>query len=363
MMRLLLTIGLIAPAAFLFIELRDSIEDRQATASRELLGVEYLRGLEPVATALAAAQSAAIAGASNAIDAANATLQERITAAAQTDARIGVTLGVSERWTNLRGAIEALPRRTEPRALYTAYHDVMDLELALVARVADLSGLAVDASPDAYYLHRAVTTDLPELTVSTGRLADVAALNQPGTGTISVVDLAGFVELQEDASDAAASLVRSMETAATGTTDATLVNNVFAPLDAVRADLDQLAGAGSSITDGQVSPVDAQVIATLRTNLAKAASGLAESVFNQLSTQLTARRDGAGRDRQYATIAAVMLFILGLFPALAGTRDLLRVQRDRRARERHENAEPIGPGPQWSREPVGAGRERAGAAR
>jgi hypothetical protein len=360
---MLLTIGLIAPAAFLFIELRNSIEDRQATASRELLGVEYLRALEPVASALAEAQSAAIAGASNAVDAANATLRERIADAAETNARIGVTLGVSERWTNLRGAIEALPRRGEPRALYSAYHDALDLELALVARVAELSGLAVDASPDAYYLHRAVTTDLPELTASTSRLADVAALNQSGTGTLSVVDLAGLVELQEDAGHAAASLVRSMETAATGTTDATLVNNVFAPLDGVRADLDQLSGAGSSITDGQVSPVDAEVLSTLRTNLAKAASGLAASIFDQLTAQLTARRDGAGRDRQYAVIAVTMLVVLSLFPTFAGTRDLLRVQRDQRARERLENAEPIGPGPQWSREPVGAGRERAGAAR
>jgi hypothetical protein len=362
-MRILLTIGLIAPAAFLFIELRQSIEDRQATATRELLGVEYLRGLEPVASALAEAQSAAIGGASTAIDAANATLQQRIDAAAETNARIGVILGVSERWTNLRGAIEALPHRGDARALYTAYHDVMDLEVALVARVGELSGLAADASADAYYLHRAVTTDLPELTVSTGRLADVAALSQSGTGTLSVVDLAGLVELQEDASDAAASLIRSMEKAATGTTDATLVNNVFTPLDGLRADLDQLAAAGGSITDGQVSAVDAEVISTLRTNLAKAASTLAASVLDQLRAQLTARRDGAGRERQYAIIAVAMLFALSVFPAIAGLRDLLRVQRDRRARERLENAEPIGPGPQWSREPVAAGRERAGAAR
>jgi hypothetical protein len=360
-MRIFLTIGLIAPAVFLFIELRDSIEVRQATASRELLGVEYLRALEPLASALAEAQSAAIAGASVAIDATNATLQERIATTADVDARIGVALGVSERWTNLRRAMEALPRRGEPRTLYTGYHDVMDLELALVSRVAQLSGLSVDANADTHYLHRAVTVDLPELTVATGRLADLAEINQ--TATLGVVDLAELVELQEDAAKAAAHLVESMETAASGTTDSTLVNNVFAPLDAVRGDLDRLAAAGGSITDGKVTAVDAEVIATLRTNLAKAASTLATSIFDQLSSQLTGRRDGADRDRLYVVIAVSVLVALALLPAAAGTRDLLRLQRDQRARERLENAEPIGPGPQWSREPAGLGRERAGAAR
>ena len=63
-LRLLLTMGLVAPAAFLFVELVDYIDTVESTASRELLGVEYLRGLEPVAGALGAVQTAVVSGAS-----------------------------------------------------------------------------------------------------------------------------------------------------------------------------------------------------------------------------------------------------------------------------------------------------------
>src|SRR5262245_31858425 len=77
-MRILLTIGLIAPAAFLFIDLRNYIDVRASASVRELLGVEYLRALEPLGTALGETQAAVISAASASIDAAGKRLEERI---------------------------------------------------------------------------------------------------------------------------------------------------------------------------------------------------------------------------------------------------------------------------------------------
>jgi Asp-tRNA(Asn)/Glu-tRNA(Gln) amidotransferase A subunit family amidase len=179
----------------------------------------------------------------------------------------------------------------------------------------------------------------------------------------TVTDLASMLELREDAIGAGAELVEAMEAAATATADNQLVGNVFASLDAVRGDLDQLASATGAVTDGDVTAVDAQVVVTMRGNLTKAASTLSTAIFDQLTSQLTERRAAAERDRQLATAALALVILLALFPTGTGLRDLLRYQRERRARERSDEEPPIGPGPQWTRETAVAGRERAGAAR
>jgi hypothetical protein len=359
--RVLLTIGLITPAAYLFLEQRNDIDARESTASRELLGVEYLRALEPLGVALGTARSAVLGGASADIDAAGKELTTRIEAVASVDQRVGAELGVRERWTFLRGQIEALPTRGERRLTYTSYVDVLELEVELVNRVALASGLVVDQSVDALRLQLAVTDQLPEITAVTGQLADLAELNK-GVPVV-VTDLASMLELREDAIGAGAELVEAMEAAATATTDNQLVGNVFASLDAVRGDLDQLAPATGAVTDGDVTAVDAQVVVTMRGNLTKAASTLSTAIFDQLTGQLTERKAAAERDRQFATAALALVILLALFPTGTGLRDLLRHLRERRARERLDEEPPIGPGPQWTRETAVAGRERAGAAR
>ena len=360
-MRILLTISLIAPAAFLFIELWNFIDVRESASARELQGVEYLRALEPLGTALGETQTAVIGGSSANTDAAGKTLEERIAGVASVDARIGGALGVHERWVNLRTQIEALPKRGDPRGLYTNSADGTALQVALVERIAQASGLAVDPDADLFALHSAVTTDLPELTVATGRLADLTTLNQ--RAHLSVADIAAMQNLLGQANAAGAHLVAATETAATATTNNTLVSTVFAPLDKVRGDLGQLAAQGDTLFDGQVTPADAQVFNTLRGNLALAASRLSTSIFDQLTIQLTQRRDSAGRDGEYATIALGLVILLALLPSARGVLDLLRYRRERRAFRRLDEEPPIGPGPQWTRGAGGTVRERAGATR
>jgi hypothetical protein len=360
-LRMLLTMGLIAPAAFLFMELRNFIDVRASASVRELQGVEYLRALEPLGTALGETQTAVISGLSASTDAAGKTLEERIAGVASVDERNGGALGVHARWVNLRTQIDALPKRGDPRALYTSYADVTALQVALVERIAQASGLAVDPDADLFALHSAVTTYLPELTVATGRLADLATLNQ--LAQLSVADTAAMQNLLGEANAAGAHLVAATETAASVTTDNTLVSNVFAPLDTVRGDLGRLTAQGGTLFDGQVTHADAQVFNTLREDLALAASKLSTSIFDQLTIQLTQRRDSAGRNGEYTTIALGLVILLALLPSVRGVLDLLRYRRERRAFRRPDEEPPIDPRPQWTRAAVGTARERAGAAR
>jgi hypothetical protein len=361
MMRILLTLGLIAPTAFLFIEAQNSIDVRESASARELQGVEYLRALEPLGTALGEIQSAVISGSSVSTDAARKTLEERITGVASVDERLGGALAVHARWVNLRTQIEALPKRGDPRGLYTNYTGVTALQVALVERVAQASGLAIDPDADLFALHSAVTTDLPALTVATGRLADLATLNQ--LVQLNVADTAAMQNLLGQANAAGAHLVAATETAATDTTDNTLVSNVFAPLDRVRGDLGRLAAQGDTLFDGLVSHADALAFNTLREDIALAASRLSTSIFDQLTIQLTQRHDSAGRNGGYATIALGLVVLLALLPSAWGVLDLLRYRRERRAFPRLDEEPPIGPGPQWTQGAAGTGRERAGAAR
>jgi hypothetical protein len=360
-MRILLTIGLIAPTAFLFIDLKNFIDVRESASVQELLGVEYLRALEPLGTALGDTETAVISASAASIDAAGKRLEERIAGVASVDERNGLALGVHARWVNLRAQIAALPKHGDPRTLYTNYADVTALQLALVDRIAQASGLAVDPDADLFALHSAVTTDLPELTVETGRLADLATLNQ--LTHLSVADTAAMQNLLGQASAAGAHLVAATETAATATTDNTLVSNVFAPLDTVRGDLGRLAAQGDTLVDGEVSHLDAQVFNTLRQDLALAATRLSTSIFDQLTTQLTQRRDSAARNGGYAIVALGLVILLALLPSAWGVLDLLRYRRERRAFRRRDEEPPMDHGPQWTRASAGTARERAGAAR
>lgn len=352
-MRVLLTIGLVAPAAFLFIQLGDYIDTKLAAASRELLGVEYLSALGPVAAALGEAQSAAVSGGS--IDAApsGAALTTAVERMAAVDERIGGELGLRERWLAVRTRIEALPRTGDSRtayALYTSYGDVSRLIGTLFDRAGQHSGLSVDVDTDVYYLHQAVTTDLPRLTAATGRFADLALLNRGAT--VGVRDLADLFQSQREGADAANRLIDAIETASSTTVNGNLIKAVYSPLDAVRADLDRLTEASSRLEDTELSEADVSAITTLRGNLASAATQLSAAILGQLAILLTDRRDAAGQQRLFAVGGLAALVLLALSPTIAGLRATARRRRDRAVGERLEAAPPMDSGPQWTRMPA-----------
>jgi hypothetical protein len=369
-MRIFLTICLVAPAALIFLELRDYIDTRQSTATRELLGVEYLRALEPLAVALDTAQAAAVAGAAAPVRGSDSALRSAVAGVAAVDQRAGSALGTSERWRDLRTRIEALPQQSDPRTVYTAHHDVAGLLAVLTDRVGQRSGLSTDAEVGTNFLHRAVSGDLPRVTLQIGRFADLMKVNRGRSP--DAPELADLLELQRSASRAGADLVDSMEAAADDTTNSALTTSIYTQLNEVRTVLDQFASAAGLLADGYVSTADVEVVGTQRTHLSRAASILSEIAFDQLDRLLTERRDAAGRERTLAVAGLVVLVSLALAPTAFGVRDVYVRRRESRVRSDLDEP-PIGSGPEWARHSAVQAnaargnatprRERAGAAR
>jgi hypothetical protein len=330
-LRVLLTIGLAAPATALFVGFDGRLVEQRAGAARELLGVQYLRALQPLATALGQAQSAAVNGDSAATRSAAAALDTAIADAAAVDERIGDELGTRARWRDLRTRIAALPDDGEARGVYTVYRDVSGLLRALTTRVGELSGLTNDAETDAYYLHRAVTTDLPDLVLAAGRLSDVAVIST-GTAT-KPADLAELIALHRQITAVGELLDEDVQAAASATPEGLPTTTVHGALEVVRTELGRFLAAADTVIDTDVKPAEAAAVAAARTKLGTATATLSVTIFDELRTLLGNRRDSASTGQTLGLVALMVAVALAMVPTVAGAVDYLRHRRARPAFE------------------------------
>ncbi|MGY0007440.1 hypothetical protein ACW0Q9_26440, partial [Micromonospora sp. I033] len=151
---LLLVLALLAPLGLLFAQTDGHTGDDRDLATRERLGVRYLRALGPVTDALADAQTTAVAGRPVSRTALTAAVEQ----AAQVDSAIGDRLRTRERWAGVRAKLEALPDRgfADPEAAFQAYGEISDLLLALHRKVREASGLVRDPRSDSFFVQDAV---------------------------------------------------------------------------------------------------------------------------------------------------------------------------------------------------------------
>jgi len=353
-LRVLLTIGLTAPAAALYVGFDGRLEEQRAGAARELLGVQYLRALQPLAAALGQAQSAAVSGDSAATRTAAAALDAAVADATAVDERIGDELGTRARWRDVRTRIAALPDDGEARGVYTAYRDVSELLRALTTRVGDLSGLTNDAETDAYYLHRAVTTDLPDLVLAAGRLSDVAFIST-GTAT-KAADLADLLALHRQVTTVGGQLDDDVQAAAGATPEGLPTTTVHGALEVVRTELGRFLAAADTVIDADVKPAEAAAVAAARGKLGTATAALSVTVFDELGTLLSNRRDSASTGQTFGLIALLVAVALAIVPTVAGVVDYIRRRRARPTFELGAST------PAWPDSPAAAERERVGAA-
>ena len=360
LLRVLLTIGLAAPATALYAGLDGRLDEQRAGAARELLGVQYLHALQPLAAALGQAESAAVTGDSAATRTAAAALDAAVADVATVDERIGDELGTRARWRDVRTRIAALPDDGEARSVYPSYRDVSELLRALTTRVGDLSGLTNDAQTDAYNLHRAVTADLPDLMLAAGRLSDVSVIGAgTGTGTgagTKVADLADLIALHRQTTAIAGQLDEDLQAAASSTPEGLPTTTVHGALEVVRTELGRFLAAADTVIDGEVKPAEAAAVTAARAKLATASATLSGTIFDELQTLLGNRRDAASRGRTLSLVALMVAVVLAVVPAVAGAVEYLRHRRARPAFE-------LGPGtPAWPDGTAAAERERVGAA-
>jgi hypothetical protein len=176
-----LTVLILVPAAILFASVWGTISDKKDSTQLEQQGVEYVSALAPLISALAEAQSSALAGVSDA----PGSLTAAINGVAAADQLLGDALGTRERWTGLRQKIEALPKVTgNPVLVFQAHVEVSDLSLALYNAVRNNSELVRDADNDISHLQQAIAVDLPSTVIQVSRMGDLSQLVANGNAQL-----------------------------------------------------------------------------------------------------------------------------------------------------------------------------------
>jgi hypothetical protein len=134
--------------------------------------VPYVDALSRLVTDLAEARSAAVRGQAEA----PANLRVSMGAVSDLDGRLGETLGVGQRWTELRAAIEdVLAQSPTGAGASDAYADLIAMADDLLSAVLAAAELDADPDPASHSLVVAVR-ELLALVVATGQAADVSAL-------------------------------------------------------------------------------------------------------------------------------------------------------------------------------------------
>jgi hypothetical protein len=342
--RVIIAVLLLAPIAVLYDAAHRSAGDRQDAATHELLGVDYLRALQPLTVALLTAQGDAVAGrAVNAV-----AVSQAVATVDAADGRAGDSLGATDRWSTLRTKIANQPPPGANRAVFDAYSQMADLLLALYGRVQQSSGLAADPEVDTASLQRVSADLLPRVDVAVSRYVDLIQ-STAGTG----LSAAGAAEVLTDRQLAIASggdLVDSLQSAVATTSSGTLGSDVLSEFDGMRHALDALA-ASAAPTVGAMSSADTSAAATLGTSIASASAALSTKVLDALTELLQQRRGAARNDVLRSDIGlGVGIVLIGLFLAtdVGG-----RLRRSRTAPDDRV----------WGAEPAAVRRERVGAPR
>ncbi|KAB1902442.1 hypothetical protein F8279_25665 [Micromonospora sp. AMSO1212t] len=335
---LVLVLALLAPLGLIFVQAERDFADDHDLASRERLGVRYLRALGPITDALVEAQ--AIAVAEGAVS--RASLAAAIERVAEVDNAVGDELRTHERWAGLRAKLESLPDRGigDPEAAYRAYGEASDLLLALYRKVRESSGLIRDPRSDSFFLQDGIGGDLPTATVLAGRLVDLARLSAKRPAAERARVGAELAELRVSALGPATDLVADLRSAVDSSESTDLGANVLTPLDTYQRSLETFA-VYSAPGAGRAAPGTDQ-LTRAGISAQNAAKQLRTVILDQLDALLRERLDALERDRLLGRIAAgaALALIAGIVALHVAA---LRRDRSRATPARREPAEAASP--------------------
>ncbi|MFY1625303.1 hypothetical protein ACN261_06340 [Micromonospora sp. WMMD723] len=308
---LLLATALLLPVAFLVVQGHRLVDADRELAERERLGVEYLRALGPVTTALVDAQTAAVAGRPVPRDALDRAVEE----AAAVDTRVGGELRSTERWAGLRAKLEGLPSRslTDPETAFTAYGEVTDLLLALHGKIRETSGLIRDPGSDSYFLQDGVGEEMPEATVAAGRLVDLAVLAQRRPAADQARTVGELATLRFAALQPAGDLVNDLQTVVDTSESADIGAGVLTPFDTYQRAIEALGAL--SQPRGRTQELDVAKLAAARNQAQTASRELQPVLLDELDRLLRQRIDQLDRDALLILaaggVAGLLLVALG----------------------------------------------------
>ncbi len=347
--RILLAILALAPVGVLFVAARGPAVDQNTAATRELLGIDYLRALQPLTIALMGAQADAVAGRVGAATA----LSQAVTGMDAADDRDGDALSLRDRWRGLRAQIESLPGQGSPRSVYDAYGDTTDLLLGLYVHVQQTAGLATDPQTDTANLQRVAAVDLPEIAVGIGRFADLTRVS--ADAELSVAAGAELLAQRQAVNDPGHDLVESLQSAAATTSSPTLSGDVLGELDALRQSLDAVATPVP--IPNRLSAADVAAADSLRVQGVRSTSALSTKVLAALGQLVGQRRDDGRSRSSRAELALVAGIVVAVLLVVVETAVFVRRRRSAPFDPTGEPVDDRGPDRDVT------GRERVGAAR
>jgi hypothetical protein len=297
-----LTVLILVPAAILFASVWGTISDKRDSTQLEKQGVEYIAALAPLVSALAEAQSSALAG----VAAAPGSLTAAVNGVAAADQRLGNDLSTRERWTGLNQKIEQLAKVTgDPVTVFQAHAEVTDLALALHDAVRDNSELVRDPDNDISHLQQAVAGDLPEAVVQVSRMGDLAQQVATGDAKTKAQLTPQFGASVEAVNDSVAELTDNLQAAVDDTASATLSGNLVNGLDSFRRGVESLT-RGANLGGAP----NAATMATAQSQLQTSLSNLSGIVTREMTVLLDERLDSLDNDAIVAIAAATAAVLL-----------------------------------------------------
>jgi hypothetical protein len=349
-----LTVLILIPAGILFARAWDTISDDRDSTTLEQQGVEYLSALAPLVSALAEAQSSALAG----VSATPASLIAAIDGVAAADERFGESLDTRERWAGLRHQIEQLPSATgTPPLVFQAHVEVSDLTLALYNAVRNNSELVRDPDNDLSHLQQAIAVDLPLTVVQVSRMGDLSQLVAEANAKTREQLSPQFGAAVQSVNTAVNSLTDNLQAAVDDTRSSTLSGNLVSGLNSFRQGVESLTrGANPG------GAPNTATMATAQSQLQVSLANLAGIVSREMTTLLDDRLDSLDTAALTALVCAAAVVLL-----VAAVVVLPRTGEPRRATAPEAGADPgpagAGPGGTAHDEANPMRRERFGALR
>ena len=353
---------LLVPLALLFVDARTTVTERDTTTRQERIGVEYLRALEPLTTALIDAQTAAVIGQGGRF----AVVTAEVERFQEIDTRYGEELGVTRRWAALRSRIAQLPSVSESAVAYGLFSEATAVALALYLEVWRDAYFDVDPDRDSASLQTAVTIDLPQIAVLAGRFSDSFALNRGRE--LTAVALAELLALRERIVESGRTVIANLQDAVDVTEDAGLSGLLLDEINTLQQRVDALGGA-RGLTDGPVTGTDIATAGILGTAVVTAASALYAKSLAALDSLLGTRQADLRADFIRINLVGGAGAVLALFPLGFGVWVWARNRRQPAAPDDLDEVEDTGAiagFPVWSSTEAveaGARRERSVAAR
>lgn len=273
--------------------------------AHERAGVVYLHPLVALVGQLVQTQSAAVRG--DSVDA--GTLRQRVATMGVADGTVGAELGTTQRYTDLRIAIDAaLAGGDTGRAAYQTYTDVVALAVDLAHRAGDTSHLRQDQGVDSYNVMDAALNQLFTAMVSAGRAADLATL--AGSSQLSGEDAIRAAVARYDVAAAGEAVTSGLNKSVDATASAELGTAIAPQLDAFRA---AVAGFAPPTVLAQLAGnVDAATLAKAAHDVFEAAVPLDHKLLYSLDELLETRQDGVTGQRRFLVLATAGTIVAGL---------------------------------------------------